>query len=318
MSLSFTRFELPPSSVAKPLPTRDLPKDPRTRASLSKPGDAHGGNDQTRAKRKRSGKEDDDTPRAFKRLMGGYQPPRSGLDNGQTSKGINKKSTKTDKPPAEVSNAPTQPPTNASTKTVDLKPLPGESASAFSSRVNAALPIISARNRQSKNLTHGLKERDTKLEKKMKRMRAQWWEEDRRIKDKREENEEEMREKLEKLGGGVLLEDTVSSRKKRRRGRTDMDEECDIWAQVGKKNPDQGSENRPSANAAVAVSNGISNRSKGLVGLHDVVSAPPRFSNTLKAKLSASMPHRNVGHNEGGLKRQIELSQSPQADNRRV
>ena len=254
--------------------------------------------------------EADDTPRAFKRLMGGYQPPRSGLDDGQSIKKTSKKSTKTDKPSAEVSNASSQPRRIASTQIADLKPLPGESASAFSSRVNAALPILSARNRQSKNLTRGLKERDTKLEKKMKRMRAQWWEEDRRIKDKREENEEEVREKLEKLGGGVLLEDIIPSRKNRRKGGVDVDEEGDIWANVGKKNPNQVSENNLTGDATITVSNSITNQSKGLIGIHDVVSAPPRFSKTLKAKLNASMPHGNARHNEGGLKRQTELSQA--------
>ena len=244
--------------------------------------------------------------------MGGYRPPRSGLDDGQTIKRTSKKSTKIDKPPPKVPDAPTQPPTNASSSTADLKPLPGESASAFSSRVNAALPILSARKRQSKNLTHGLKERDTKLEKKMKRMRAQWWEEERRIKDKKEEDEDDMREQLEKLAGGVLVEDIVPSRKKRRKAGIDVDEEGDIWAHLGKETheSDQVREKKPTKTAAIAVFNGKSNRSKGIIGIHDVVSAPPRISNTLKSKLSASMPHDDVRHIEGGLKREAELSQA--------
>ena len=250
--------------------------------------------------------------------MNGYRPPRAGLDDGHTDKVLSKKRRKLNAPHPHTPSTPTitteqsTTPPSPPPSTKNLKPLPGEPASAFSARVNAALPIFALRKRQPKNLVPGLKERETKLEKRMRRMRAQWWEEEKALKEKREEEEEEMRERIEKMGGGMVVDDVIGMPGKKRKGKkgggVEGAEEGDIWAQVGKKRQDAEGVPR-SANVSDAQSQDIKG-SGGLVGVHDVVSTPPRFSSGVKAKMKAAAAKANGRVAEGGLKKQVELEQA--------
>ena len=143
-------------------------------------------------------------------------------------------------------------------------------------------------------------------------MRAQWWEEERKIREQREEGEEEIREKLEKFGGVVSMEDFMGPRRQKRKGKRrasdeegELEEEGDIWAQIGQKA--QLTEHIEAAPGKPAVSKQASKRSGGLVGIHDVVSAPPKFSQKLSAKMKAATLKSGNTPLVGGLKHQFEL-----------
>lgn len=248
--------------------------------------------------------------------MSGYRPPRAGLDDGDKRKVIskNKQKAKTALSTAEKSST-FQLSTDTVSSTSHLKPLPGESASAFSARVNAALPILALRNRQSKNSVPGLKERETKLEKRKKRMRAQWWEEEKKINEKIEEAEEEMREKIESMGGGAYVDYINAPRAKKRKGKKrasgedgEVEDEGDIWAQIGKKT--YSAEDPAPAPTIATIYGKAAEETKGLIGVHDVVSAPPKFSKNLTAKMKDAGFKSNKGKAEGGLKRKVELGQA--------
>ena len=247
--------------------------------------------------------------------MNGYRPPRAGLDDGNRRKDPTKKTWESETVATITTrNMMSQSVTSTSPNASHLKPLPGESTSAFSARVNAALPILALQNRQSKNLVPGLKERETKLEKRMKRMRAQWWEEEKKIKEKREEGKEELRERIEKMGGGIFMDDVIAPQAKKRRGKKravgegELEEEGDIWAQVGRKT--QSTDDTAPASHLPKAPSKTAKDSGGLVGIHDVVSAPPKFSKNLKAKMKAAASKRSSETADGGLKRQVDLGQA--------
>jgi hypothetical protein len=107
------------------------------------------------------------------------QRPRHGLDDGVTTD------------------------SNAKMISTALAMLPGEGMSAFSARVNAAIPVTTADIRHIKSGKDplGLKTWKTRKEFKMHRLYNQWREEDRKLKDLREESLEEQTEKLGTAAG---------------------------------------------------------------------------------------------------------------------
>lgn len=264
-------YDLPPSKKAQPLPTR------KPIITNGKPAAINAKAPLTLSKRKHASMQDD-TPRAFTRLLTGYRPPRSGLDDGNRPS----KKWKPSKPVVERNFAPQ--PKTLTTPTIQ----PHEPLSSFAARVDATLPF-SGLTKKGGGGKEG-KERQTKLEKKMQKMYKEWREEDKRMKEKREE---EADEKVDEEGIEEVTAKTRGKRKggkkKRRRAddRNELEDDEDPWAHIKAKQID-------------GVGFGA-----GLVGLHDVVLAPPKFSKVPKGK-----ENFNIGKGEGGLKRQGELTEA--------
>ena len=272
-------YDLPPTKTAHPLPVKKL--DTATGKSGTKP-----------TKRKHA-QTQDDTPRAFARLLGKYRPPRSGLDDGTRPSKKARKQTK----PEPKSDTPSLAPAPIAVPTIQ----PHEPLSAFSARVDAALPFsgLSKKNGGAEKLG---RERQTKTERKMQKMQKEWREEDRRRKAKLEE------EGLDDVDEDGLDESSKTTkngkskggkRKRKRSGHgedvvNDDDDDDDPWAHLAAKRREE-NDARTAAGSEAG----------GLVGLHDVVSAPPRFS-----KVSREKGNLKIGKAGGGLKRQQELSEA--------
>ena len=273
--LSF--YDLPPTKPAHPLPVKKLKT--ATGKSATKP-----------AKRKHA-QTQDDTPRAFAHLLGHYRPPRSGLDDGIRPSKKARKETKLE-PKFET---PTLAPAPVVVPTIQ----PHEPLSAFSARVDAALPFsgLSKKNGGAEKVG---RERQTKTERKMQKMQKEWRVEDHRRKSKLEE------EGLDDVDEDVLdgLSRTTKNGKskgaKRKKSRGDHggdvvnDDNDDPWAHLAAKRREENDARTASGSGA-----------GGLVGLHDVVSAPPRFSRVPREKENVKITKAG-----GGLKRQQELSEA--------
>lgn len=127
----------------------------------------------------------------------------------------------------------------------------------------------------------------------MQKMQQEWRAEEARRRAKREELREE-EEELESQDERAV----VGKGKKGRRGKRDGEQEEDIWAAVGAKRGDNNEREMEMGNG----------RGKGLVGLHDVVLAPPKFA---KAPMEKFKVRGQVGRGGVmGLKRQGELSEA--------
>ena len=266
-------YDLPPNKTAHPLPVNKLP------ATTGKSG--------TKSAKRKQAHMQDDTPRAFTRLLGHYRPPCSGLDDGiRPSKKARKESKQGLKADtATLASAPAAVPTIQ----------PREPLSSFAARVDAALPFsgLSKGNGAAKEGGQG---RQTKTERKMQKMQKEWREEDRRRKEKLEEKGDE---DVDEAGlDGLVKAATKGKRKggkKKRRGNNqdgEIDDDDDPWAHIAAKRLEEN-------DAKAAAGSG-----SGLVGLHDVVLAPPRF------KVPNGKGTLSFKYGAGGLKRQQELSEA--------
>ncbi|CAD6590290.1 MAG: hypothetical protein ASARMPREDX12_007192 [Alectoria sarmentosa] len=267
-------YDLPPTKTAHPLPVKKLT------TTVGKSG--------TKPAKRKHTQMQDDTPRAFGRLLGDYRPPRSGLDNGtRPFKRARKESNPESKP-----DSATFLPAPAPVPTIQ----PREPLSSFAARVDAALPF-SGLSKKSGGAKEAGRERQTKTERKMQKMQKEWREEDRRRKEKLEEegNEDGDENVLDKLLNTVNKGNRKDGKRKRKRSGhgEDTDDDDDPWAYIAAKRLE-------AKDATTASGSGA-----GLVGLHDVVLAPPRFSKVPKGKENLSMK-KGVG----GLKRQQELSEA--------
>ena len=308
-----SNYDLPPSTLAQPLSvakaktrtTNSRPPAPRTnfKASNSK-YTAHTVAKVTqsqikpeKSKRKRNDI-DDDTPRAFTRLLSKYHPPpRSGLDDGAPRPSKKAKITsKSSKAMATSVTNPSEVPIPRATSSTKPTILPGESLRDYSFRVDAAIPVTgpTAKGRKVRDTAgelkglKGLEQRQTKTERKMQRMQQQWREEDARRKMKREE----AREDAEDIESGNELPATSKSKKGKKTGRKGNDGgtdelEGDIWASIAAK--------RREMEAAGG----------GLVGVHDVVLAPPKLAKAPREKFKMS-----GGKGAPGLRRQADICEA--------
>lgn len=271
-------YDLPPTRIAHALSTTKAPNAPKSHSQayheITKPFD--------------------DTPRAFSRLFAPH-PPRSGLDDAVRSSKKRKKTSST----AITDSLQSVTPVLGSATTTDSSSnvIPrlqhNESLSAFSARVDAALPFNGIQ--KSASITargSGLeKGRKTKTERKMQKMQKDWRDEDQRLRQKLEEeaSSDEDDEESGHVGLGIL-----GSRRAKRRakdkvmGRTMKRDDDDPWANITAK--------RKAADESRGGGTG------GLVGLHDVVQAPPRLKKMKPMKVGS-----------GGLKRQVELSETRQS-----
>ena len=167
----------------------------------------------------------------------------------------------------------------------------------FSARVDAALPVSGLIGKGRK--VEGIKERKTKMEKRMHRMQAEW----REMEARRKEREEELRDEDlveesdggDKTAGGAPGKGKASKKKGKRREAGDDESDDDPWAAIAaKKNDDV--------------------VGKGLVGLHDVVQAPPQFSKMPREKFKvrdgAGVRVGDVPGKAGSLRRREELGEA--------
>lgn len=165
--------DLPPTQLARPLPVRDA----KTKGGKAKSADKESKLKQKKATVSVSAK-DNDTPRAFARLMRQmHQPRRSsdGLDDGNTQP--QKKDKK--KKQQQVQSQP-----DAQSAAVPLKIQPGERLADFSARVDQSLPLSAIPKRRHASTTtittptgttKQLREtRLTKHERRLRRLQEQW------------------------------------------------------------------------------------------------------------------------------------------------
>ena len=270
-------YDLPPTKTAHPLPVRNFKT--ATAKSANK-----------LAKRKHA-QTQDDTPRAFARLLGNYRPPRFGLDDGiRPSKKV-RKETK----PEPRSSAPSLAPTPVAVPTIQ----PYEPLSAFSARVDAALPFsgLSKKNGGAEKVG---RERQTKTERKMQKMQKEWREEDRRRKAKLDEEELDGVDVdgLDELSKTNKNGKSKGGKRQTRRNDRSKDiinhDDDDPWAHLATKRREENDARTASGSGA-----------GGLVGLHDVVSAPPKFS-----RVPRENENLKIIRAGGGLKRQQEMSEA--------
>lgn len=304
---SFPSFDLPPTKIAKPLSAYEqIAKKHHKKGSKPNPAPPPSN------KRKRnatSNYKGDDTPRAFARIMQHQSGSRpfSGLDNGERKKGNpkeaqekKKKKTRTKYSTmgeSETDHSQAQATDQAAQAVVEntaskLKVQPGERLSDFAARVNQALPL-SGLSRKGKAV-EGVKERQTKTEKRLQRMYAEWREQEQKRKDREEEFLEAQEEKDAELQtelGGQSIHLTSEGRKaKRKRMLTEAVEgDDDPWAVLKTKR------DAPR-------------------GLHDVVQAPPQINVVPKEKFrvkdGARVEVSNVPGKSGSLKRREELGEA--------
>ena len=218
----------------------------------------------------------------------GLKPP-SGLDDGRPPTKPRKR--KRDSAAVDSASIP-QAKVDAPEPDERLRIRPGEKMSDFAARVDAALPVggsLVAKRGVEEARGKGV----TRLERKMVRMRKGWWEEEERRRERREEEKEGEEE-------GLGMEMGEVGRKKGRgktgKGAGDGDEE-DIWKSVGQ------------SRGVWEVSN-----AKGLVGLHDVVQAPPQLSRKPKelfrVRNEARVDVVDVPGRAGSLRKREELGQA--------
>lgn len=295
--------------IAKSLPVRD---------QQAKPPGGKKQSQQTETKKlagpattRRKNASEDDTPKAFRRLMQYSSTGRralSGLETGEKNRenkkrkregadkkdDSNKKPARTEPQQAEASSK--------EAKQVMPKILPGEKLSDFAARVDRTLPL-SAMTKSSQ--PGGANVRDhkmTKHEKHLRRLQAGWREEEAKIREReeadREERAAEMEEQLEIMkeweaearGGKAKKKGTVPKKKKKGAegdAEDSGDDDPDPWAKLKKRDKER------QANP------------------FDFAQAPPQLTKPreiFKVRGGAKVDVANVPNAVGSLRRREELA----------
>jgi hypothetical protein len=158
----------------------------------------------------------------------------------------------------------------------------------YSARVDAALPLTGLVTKNKAQDIPGVKRHKTKTERKIEKMQKEWREVDARYKEKLQEAEDEAEESEDPYQEEL----NASRRKKKKKGNSSAVDDDDPWAALTKARKEQ------------ATANG------GLVGLHDVVQAPPQL-NAPKAKFKvhngAKVEVADVPTAAGSLRKREEL-----------
>ncbi|KAE9373952.1 hypothetical protein N431DRAFT_374648 [Stipitochalara longipes BDJ] len=290
-------IDLPPSVIAKPLPTS---KSAKENGIFTSELNATRKN----KKRKRNKDAEDDTPKAFLRLMAFQQGKKlpKGLDDGvKETKAAKKRRVAAEKEGNEPA-ADAKVDREDKAEIVEKIEVPtimlGEKMSAFSARVDAALPVSGLINKGSKGGKDplGLKVGRTKTEKRMHRMYDEWRAEEKRIQERKmdalEKAEEEAMDEDGQVKWKVDIEAQPEGKKKKgKKGRKKVlgeveDGDDDPWAKIKR------------------------DRGEGKVGLNDVVQAPPTFTKAPKEKFKvrgARVEVDDVPRASGSLRRREEL-----------
>jgi hypothetical protein len=298
--IQIPRTDLPPTTIARPLPTSKSAKENGIFTSELN-------STRKNKKRKRNKDAEDDTPKAFLRLMAFQQGKKlpKGLDDGvKESKAAKKRRVAAEKQssePAEDVRVEVGERAEEKEKVEVPTIRPGEKMSAFSARVDAALPVSGLINKGAKGGKDplGLKVGRTKTEKRMHRMYDEWRAEEKRIQERKMDDQENAEEEAMDEDGQVkwkvdieAVKDKAGKKKKKKRmGKKKVlgeveDGEDDPWARIKR------------------------DRGEGKVGLNDVVQAPPTFTNVPNEKFKvrgARVEVEHVPRASGSLRRREEL-----------
>lgn len=265
----------------------------------------------------------DDTPKAFQRLMAfsqagvGANKRRSALDDGLV---LSKKQKAAAKRAAQQPTNPTggsdndnnekkkPTPTTTTNTPASTTPIPkiqpGESMSEYSARVDAALPLTGIA-KSTKKLPGIADHRITKHEKRLKRLQAGWREEEARIRDKEAEAAELAEEEQDEQA--LLWEDKSADP-------ADSTDPGALMRANGKKKA-----KAPKRKKLVGeIDNGSEDEWEALKrsreqrkGLHDVAPAPPSFTKVprevFKVRNGAKVNVDNVPGKVGSLRKREEL-----------
>ncbi|KAG8530291.1 uncharacterized protein KY384_004793 [Bacidia gigantensis] len=267
-------WELPPSKIAseRPLPSSKAP----SRTAV--------GRDAKPSRKQRV--IEDDTPRAFTRLLNHYRPPRSGLDDGERRPSKKRKT---------APSATTIPPTVPQT-THDLKIRPHERLSHFSARVDAAIPFATVSKPNTSNdpaLKDVSRPRKTKNERRMYKMQQAWREEDQKRKEARLAEGEEREGAVDEDGVEEMgVEEEGGVARVKRKGKRGREKEDDPWRELEARKKEEAAKKERHGNA-------------GLAGIHDVVQAPPKLSRAMRE--GHGLPGRSK---KGGMKERVEMSEA--------
>ncbi|KAG4427753.1 hypothetical protein IFR05_016766 [Cadophora sp. M221] len=304
-------IDLPPNTLAQPLSVSKSSSSNGIFTSELSNTRRSGGTGAGNKKRKRKDT-DDDTPKAFQRLMAFAQGKKlpKGLDDGvRVTKTEEKKRRKIAAAAAagegegEVEIIVEKEKEKAK-EGVNMPTIrPGERMSDFSARVDAALPVAGLINKSVRSGKDplGLKVGRTKTEKRMHRMYDEWRAEEARIQERRQEAMEIAEEEEEDEDGQVRWKESSTTtgttgggggkKKKKGKGKKKIlgeidDGEDDPWANVGKS------------------------RGEVKAGLNDVVLAPPTFTKPPREKFKvrgARVEVEDVPRKSGSLRRREEL-----------
>ncbi|EKV06057.1 hypothetical protein PDIG_71290 [Penicillium digitatum PHI26] len=254
--LRVSHFDLPPSEIAKALPVRDLVKP-----KLGKNGKKlkNQGKDQNQSANKApthrlKNVTEDDTPRAFRRLMQYQQTGRrapSGLETGERpnkrKRNATEDATTSSKKPAETQN----PKPAAMEKTEMPKIMPGERLAEFVARVDREMPLSqmtkSVKTGDAKNKEQ---HKRTKHEKHLLRLQKGWREEDARIREREQEEREEREDDMEaelrqwkeweiEAAGGKKKAASKKNKKKGTNADDSGDDDPDPWAKLKKRDEER-------------------------------------------------------------------------------
>ena len=274
--------------IARSLPTSRLSGSTTAADKVASKGRRHNGRGNHDGKASHS-----DIPRAFARIMAfkvGVKP-NHGLDDGERSSKRHKRAVLDD-----VTGQLTA-------LSRDLKHsvpsiMPGERMVDFSARVDNALPMGGLVSKGGGKNPPGVKLRQTKLEKKMQKMQDEWRQTDARWKERLKETQEEAEEEAEEYGVSARIWNSTKKNNNKKKNndhnsKADYEnDEDDPWASVAQARREQAT--------------------TGLVGLHDVVEAPPKFSHVPKEKLKmrngVKVDVLDVPGIAGSLRRREELS----------
>ncbi|KAK3680282.1 hypothetical protein LTR78_000660 [Recurvomyces mirabilis] len=328
-------FNLAPTSQAKPLPAFAGVTKWEKKGVKGVKGKGQNGKKvpEKKAKRKSTATstyKEDDTPRAFARLMQfhttGKRP--SGLDDNREAdrKAANKKR----KIQQRDTEAAVEPALAKETQPTPSIPTiqPGEKLSDYAARVDQALPVSGLERKGKGVQIEGMKDRQTKTEKRLQKMYAEWRKDEARLKEKEEERQEEEEDKEEERRA-VFGEDYDGGGNGRKRkvvgevpgatggggggGGAAGGNEDDPWAVLKKKRKvaEAAAEAEAKEKEQVEAQQHV-RKKKGLKGVHDVVLAPPTLKVVPKEKFKvrdgAAVDIANVPAKAGSLKRREELS----------
>ncbi|KAE8380130.1 hypothetical protein BDV26DRAFT_290691 [Aspergillus bertholletiae] len=238
-------YDLPPSMIAKALPVRD----PNSKNKTSKKN-VKETKPQDKLQARRKGATDDDTPKAFLRLMQFQTRGKQAPSNPNTGESKKRKRGAENTDNATQTTRKKAAPAAAVEQSTDvghqMKPkiLPGEKLSDFAARVDREMPIAGMKrsDKPSKSDLADIREHKvTKHEKHLLRLQSQWRKEEAEIQERevaeREEREAELEDQLElwkewemEAGQGKAKKKGGGARKKGGQGA----DKSDPWAKLKK------------------------------------------------------------------------------------
>ncbi|KAJ5457998.1 hypothetical protein N7475_009386 [Penicillium sp. IBT 31633x] len=261
-------FNLPPTEIAKALPVRDLNK-PKPGKNGKKGGNKPQAKDQSQSANKapshrRKNVSEDDTPKAFLRLMQYQQTGRrapSGLETGERTNKRKRNATEdanqSSKKTARAAE-PKQPQPSAKEKAEMPKIMPGERLAEFAARVDREMPLSEMTKTVKKGTDGKEQHKQTKHEKHLRRLQSGWREEEAKIREREQEEREEREEEMEvelaqwkewelEAAGGKKKKSAAARKKKKGKnvggdgdGDDDSaDDDPDPWAKLKKRDEER-------------------------------------------------------------------------------